>query len=161
MGHYKYPGDQNDPSAFSELKGFFDVILVDAPCSGEGMFRDTVAVNEWSEENTIHCSERQKRILTDVWPALKENGILIFSTCTFNPGENEANIKWLVSKYQAEAVELDISEFNGITKIDYQGINRLWLLSGQDKRRRIVCFCDQEIRESRENDSRNQEKTEL
>ena len=65
---------QNDPSAFSELEGFFDIILVDAPCSGEGMFRDTVAVNEWSEENTNHCSERQKRILTDVWPALKENG---------------------------------------------------------------------------------------
>ncbi len=113
---------QNDASAFSELKSFFDVILVDAPCSGEGMFRDTVAVNEWSEENTIHCSERQKRILTEIWPALKENGVLIFSTCTFNPGENESNVKWLVSKHQAEAIELDISEFNGITKIDYHGI---------------------------------------
>jgi 16S rRNA C967 or C1407 C5-methylase (RsmB/RsmF family)/NOL1/NOP2/fmu family ribosome biogenesis protein len=112
---------QNDPSAFSELRGFFDVILVDAPCSGEGMFRDTVAVNEWSVENSIHCSERQKRILTDIWPALNENGILIFSTCTFNPGENEANIKWLVSKYQAEAVELGVSEFNGITRIDHEG----------------------------------------
>ena len=55
---------QNDPSAFSELQGFFDIILVDAPCSGEGMFRDTLAVNEWSEENASHCSERQKRILT-------------------------------------------------------------------------------------------------
>ncbi|MCX6261862.1 MAG: rRNA methyltransferase [Bacteroidia bacterium] len=113
---------QNDASAFSELEGFFDVILVDAPCSGEGMFRDTVAVNEWSEENTIHCSERQKRILTDIWPALIENGILIFSTCTFNPGENESNVKWLVRKHQAEAVELDISEFNGITKINHEGI---------------------------------------
>jgi 16S rRNA C967 or C1407 C5-methylase (RsmB/RsmF family)/NOL1/NOP2/fmu family ribosome biogenesis protein len=113
---------QNDASAFSELEGFFDVILVDAPCSGEGMFRDTVAVNEWSEENTIHCSERQKRILTDIWPALNANGILIFSTCTFNPGENESNVKWLVRKHQAEAVELDISKFNGITKIDHEGI---------------------------------------
>jgi 16S rRNA C967 or C1407 C5-methylase (RsmB/RsmF family)/NOL1/NOP2/fmu family ribosome biogenesis protein len=113
---------RNDPSAFSELEGFFDIILVDAPCSGEGMFRDIVAVKEWSEENTIHCSERQKRILADVWPALKENGVLIFSTCTFNPGENEANIKWLVSTQEAEAVELDITEFKGITNIDHHGI---------------------------------------
>ena len=113
---------RNDPSDFSALEGFFDVILVDAPCSGEGMFRDTIAVNQWSEENTIHCSERQKRILTDVWPALKGNGILIFSTCTFNPGENEANVKWLVTEHQAETIELDISEFNEITKIDYHGI---------------------------------------
>jgi 16S rRNA C967 or C1407 C5-methylase (RsmB/RsmF family)/NOL1/NOP2/fmu family ribosome biogenesis protein len=113
---------RNDPSDFSRLEGFFNVILVDAPCSGEGMFRDNVAVNEWSVENEIHCSERQKRILTDVWPALKENGILIFSTCTFNPGENEANIKWLVSMHQAETIELDITEFSGIAEIDYQGI---------------------------------------
>jgi len=124
---------QNDASAFSELEGFFDVILVDAPCSGEGMFRDNVAVNEWSEENTIHCSERQKRILTDIWPALNGNGILIFSTCTFNPGENESNVKWLVKKYQAEAVELDISEFNGITKIDHEGITGYGFYPGRIK----------------------------
>jgi 16S rRNA C967 or C1407 C5-methylase (RsmB/RsmF family)/NOL1/NOP2/fmu family ribosome biogenesis protein len=113
---------QNDPSAFSALEGFFDIILIDAPCSGEGMFRDTVAVYEWSEENTNHCSERQKRILTDIWPALKENGLLLYSTCTFNPGENEENIKWLVSRQQAESVELDISGYDGITEIDHQGI---------------------------------------
>jgi 16S rRNA C967 or C1407 C5-methylase (RsmB/RsmF family)/NOL1/NOP2/fmu family ribosome biogenesis protein len=124
---------QNDASAFSELEGFFDVILVDAPCSGEGMFRDNVAVNEWSEENTIHCSERQKRILTDIWPALNGNGILIFSTCSFNPGENESNVKWLVKKYQAEAVELDISEFNGITKIDHEGITGYGFYPGRIK----------------------------
>jgi len=124
---------QNDASAFSELEGFFDVILVDAPCSGEGMFRDNVAVNEWSEENTIHCSERQKRILTDIWPALNANGILIFSTCTFNPGENESNVKWLVRKHQAEAVELDISEFNGITKIDHEGITGYGFYPGRIK----------------------------
>ena len=124
---------QNDPSAFSGLEGFFDIILVDAPCSGEGMFRDTIAVNEWSEENTIHCSERQKRILTDIWPALKENGLLIYSTCTFNPGENEANIKWLVSKHQAEGVELDVSEYDGITKIDHQGIKGYGFYPGRTK----------------------------
>jgi 16S rRNA C967 or C1407 C5-methylase (RsmB/RsmF family)/NOL1/NOP2/fmu family ribosome biogenesis protein len=124
---------QNDPSSFSNLESFFDLILVDAPCSGEGMFRDTVAVNEWSEENTAHCSERQKRILTDVWPALKENGILIFSTCTFNPGENEENVKWLTRKYQAEVAESDISEFDGITKIDQHSLNGYGFYPGRIK----------------------------
>jgi NOL1/NOP2/fmu family ribosome biogenesis protein len=124
---------QNDPSAFSELEGFFDIILVDAPCSGEGMFRDTVAVNEWSEENTNHCSERQKRILTDIWPALKENGLLIYSTCTFNPGENEANIKWLVSRHQADTVQLDVSVYDGITEIDHLGIKGYGFYPGRIK----------------------------
>jgi 16S rRNA C967 or C1407 C5-methylase (RsmB/RsmF family)/NOL1/NOP2/fmu family ribosome biogenesis protein len=114
---------QNDPSSFGRLKGFFDVILVDAPCSGEGMFRTDIARNEWTEANTAHCSERQKRILMDIWPSLKENGILIFSTCTFNPGENEENIKWLTGKQKAESLKLDISRFEGITEIDYDGIS--------------------------------------
>jgi 16S rRNA C967 or C1407 C5-methylase (RsmB/RsmF family)/NOL1/NOP2/fmu family ribosome biogenesis protein len=113
---------QNDPSAFGRLSGFFDIILVDAPCSGEGMFRGSVATDEWSEENAAHCSERQKRILMDIWPALKENGILIYSTCTFNPGENEENIRWLTGKQKAESVSLNIADFKGITEIDYQGI---------------------------------------
>ena len=113
---------QNDPSAFGRLSGFFDIILVDAPCSGEGMFRGRVALDEWSEENADHCSERQKRILADIWPALKENGILIYSTCTFNPGENEENIKWLTGKHKAESVSLNVADFKGITEIDYQGI---------------------------------------
>jgi 16S rRNA C967 or C1407 C5-methylase (RsmB/RsmF family)/NOL1/NOP2/fmu family ribosome biogenesis protein len=113
---------QNDPAVLGRLSGYFDIILVDAPCSGEGMFRNNVAVNEWSVENTDHCSERQKRILMDIWPALKEQGILIYSTCTFNPGENEENIKWLIDKHEAEIVRLNIAEFKGITEIDYRGI---------------------------------------
>lgn len=113
---------QSDPSSFGRIKGFFDMILVDAPCSGEGMFRDPVAVSEWSLENTALCCERQKRILMDVWPALKENGILVYSTCTFNPGENEENIKWLTGKKNAVPVKLNISDYDGITEIDLQGI---------------------------------------
>jgi 16S rRNA C967 or C1407 C5-methylase (RsmB/RsmF family)/NOL1/NOP2/fmu family ribosome biogenesis protein len=113
---------QNDPSVFSRLSGYFDIIVVDAPCSGEGMFRDDTVHDEWSVSNTIHCAERQKRILMDVWPALKENGILVYSTCTFNPGENEENIKWLIGKNEAECLRLDISSFQGIQEIDFQGI---------------------------------------
>ncbi|MEI6050357.1 MAG: rRNA methyltransferase [Bacteroidota bacterium] len=113
---------RNDPSVFGRLTGYFDIILIDAPCSGEGMFRNNVAVNEWSAENTRHCSERQKRILMDVWPALKENGILIYSTCTFNPGENEENIKWLTGKHEAEVIRLNTTDFECITEIDYEGV---------------------------------------
>jgi 16S rRNA C967 or C1407 C5-methylase (RsmB/RsmF family)/NOL1/NOP2/fmu family ribosome biogenesis protein len=109
---------QNDPSSFGRLPGYFDIIVVDAPCSGEGMFRTEIARNEWSVGNTAHCPERQKRILSDVWPALKENGILIYSTCTFNPEENEENIKWLAEKQEAESVRINISEFTGITEIE-------------------------------------------
>jgi 16S rRNA C967 or C1407 C5-methylase (RsmB/RsmF family)/NOL1/NOP2/fmu family ribosome biogenesis protein len=113
---------QNDPAAFGNLPGFFDVIIVDAPCSGEGMFRGETAVREWSVGNTVHCSERQRRILMDVWPALKENGILVYSTCTFNPGENEENIKWLIGKKEADCIQLDISDYKGIIEIDFEGI---------------------------------------
>ncbi|HUX58815.1 MAG TPA: RsmF rRNA methyltransferase first C-terminal domain-containing protein [Bacteroidales bacterium] len=113
---------QSDPALFGRLSGYFDIILVDAPCSGEGMFRSGTALKEWSVRNTLHCAERQKRILMDVWPALKENGILVYSTCTFNPGENEENIKWLIGKHEAEIIRLNITEFKGITEIDYQGI---------------------------------------
>lgn len=113
---------QNDPAVFGRLSGYFDIILVDAPCSGEGMFRTNVAINEWSFENTSHCSERQKRILMDIWPALKQYGMLIYSTCTFNPGENEENIKWLIDKHEAESVRLNVKDFEGITEIDFHGI---------------------------------------
>lgn len=113
---------QNDPAVFGRLTGYFDIILVDAPCSGEGMFRTEVAISEWSVENTAHCAERQKRILMDIWPSLKENGLLIYSTCTFNPCENEENIKWLTGKHEAENVKLDISDLDGIAEIEYQGI---------------------------------------
>jgi NOL1/NOP2/fmu family ribosome biogenesis protein len=113
---------QSDPSGFGRLSGYFDIIVVDAPCSGEGMFRSDIALNEWSVANTVHCSERQKRILTNVWPALKENGILIYSTCTFNPGENEENLKWFIEKREAECIRLNVSGFKGITEIDFEGI---------------------------------------
>jgi NOL1/NOP2/fmu family ribosome biogenesis protein len=121
-GSYNTLVTQNDPSVFGTLEGYFDIVLVDAPCSGEGMFRNNVAISEWSVRSTTHCSERQKRILMDIWPALKEDGILIYSTCTFNPGENEENIKWLIGRNEAECIRMNVDDFKGITEIDYQGI---------------------------------------
>ena len=66
----------DDPSAFAALNGFFDVIVADVPCSGEGMFRkDEEAQNQWSEDNVALCAARQRRIVADVWPALRHGVI--------------------------------------------------------------------------------------
>lgn len=95
-GHTNYMVTNNDPKDFGALHGLFDIIIVDAPCSGEGLFRkDPAAMAEWSDENVALCSARQQRILSDVWPALKPGGILIYSTCTYSPVENEGNLNWL------------------------------------------------------------------
>lgn len=99
----------NDPSDFSELPSFFDVILTDVPCSGEGMFRkDPVAVSEWSPENVEICWQRQRRILSDIWSSLKPGGILIYSTCTYNIKEDEENVSWIRSEFGAEPLALDV-----------------------------------------------------
>ena len=113
----------NDPRAFSHLEGYFDIIVVDAPCSGEGMFRDYIARSEWSVANTALCTERQQRILMDVWPALKEGGILVYSTCTFNPAENEHNIKWLCDNTESVSLEINTDRFPGIQEIIYKDIS--------------------------------------
>ena len=84
-----------DPKAFARLEGYFDIILADVPCSGEGMFRkDPKALAEWSPETVALCASRQRRILADVWPALAAGGQLIYSTCTFAPEENDDNLQW-------------------------------------------------------------------
>ncbi len=112
----------NDPHDFQRLPGFFDVLVIDAPCSGEGLFRrDENAVQEWSPDNAQLCAQRQQRILADVWPALREGGILIYSTCTFNPAENEENIKWLSEFADIEPVSLEIDDQWGVTITDASG----------------------------------------
>lgn len=108
----------NDPADFSELSGAFDVMLVDAPCSGEGMFRkDEKAVEEWSEANLKLCCERQKRILSDTWDCLKPGGFLVYSTCTYNRGENEEILEWIVSELEGISINIEHS-FNNITPSD-------------------------------------------
>lgn len=99
----------NDPADFDALKSVFDCILIDAPCSGEGMFRkDPEARNEWSEESVNLCAGRQKRIVMDVWDALKPGGFLVYSTCTFNEAENEANVSWILDQTGSQLVSLSI-----------------------------------------------------
>ncbi len=114
----------NDPKAFSSLQGFFDVIVVDAPCSGEGMFRkDVGARDEWSAENVKLCAQRQQRILMDIWPSLKPGGVLIYSTCTYNRQENEENLKWLAEETGAKSISLEIDEAWGVTKRELEGFS--------------------------------------
>lgn len=92
---------QSDPKAFSQLPFKFDLILVDAPCSGEGMFRkDPAARDEWSMDLVDLCSARQKRILSNAVDSLAEGGILLYSTCTFNSKENIENVEWMVNTFQ-------------------------------------------------------------
>jgi 16S rRNA C967 or C1407 C5-methylase (RsmB/RsmF family) len=95
----------DDPRAFAALPGFFDVIVADVPCSGEGMFRkDEQAQQQWSEDNVGLCEARQKRIIADVWPALATQGIMIYSTCTFNRYENDLNVEWIARELGAESL---------------------------------------------------------
>jgi 16S rRNA C967 or C1407 C5-methylase (RsmB/RsmF family)/NOL1/NOP2/fmu family ribosome biogenesis protein len=113
----------NDPEDFKRLPGFFDVMVIDAPCSGEGLFRkDADAMHEWSEDNVILCSKRQRRIVSDVWSSLKENGILIYSTCTYNPEENEENLQWLKQERDVEFLKLTVDNAWGAVEVDQDGI---------------------------------------
>jgi 16S rRNA C967 or C1407 C5-methylase (RsmB/RsmF family)/NOL1/NOP2/fmu family ribosome biogenesis protein len=105
----------NDPADFARLPGFFDLIVVDAPCSGSGLFRkDKRALDEWSEANVLLCSQRQKRILADVMPALKENGILIYATCSYAPQEDEQILDWLSATFRLDSLTIDAAPEWGI-----------------------------------------------
>ena len=106
----------NDPEDFASLPGFFDVMLVDAPCSGEGLFRkDPAAMEEWSEAHVKLCAERQRRIVSDAWNALKEEGLLLYSTCTYNREENENNIRWITQHLDAEVVHIPLQAAWNVT----------------------------------------------
>lgn len=103
------------PADFAPLANFFDVIAADVPCSGEGMFRkDDVAIEEWSPEAVVHCAERQWQIISDVWPALREGGYLVYSTCTFNREEDEDQVARICSELGAELVDVPVEPSWGI-----------------------------------------------
>jgi len=107
----------NDPKDFTRLKSFFDIILVDAPCSGSGMFRkDPAAMNEWSDANVELCHQRQERILADIYPCLKEGGHLIYSTCSYSHQENEDILDWLCDTFELESLQIPIYKEWGIVE---------------------------------------------
>ena len=99
-----------------------DLILVDAPCSGEGMFRkEPNAIQEWSLDNVRMCVSRQRSILESAWDMLEDGGLLIYSTCTLNLEENEGQLRWLKEQYlDAEVVLLDTNVPEGKEKGVYR-----------------------------------------
>lgn len=106
-----------DPRDISgKLAGFFDRILVDAPCSGEGMFRRSeTAQNEWSLQNVAMCAERQAWILDEAAKMLAPGGTLVYSTCTFAKEEDEENIKLFIER-NPEFSLAEMEVFEGMTK---------------------------------------------
>ena len=111
----------NDPEHFAPLEGFFDLALVDAPCSGEGMFRkDPNARDEWSADHVQLCALRQKRIMDQAGGLVKAGGYLIYSTCTFNEIENEGMIDFLTTEFTYEPVRLPLHPAWGIQETQVQ-----------------------------------------
>ena len=109
----------NDPNAFSKLHGLFDVLVIDAPCSGSGLFRrDAEAIKEWSVDNVNLCSQRQQRILADAWNCLKENGVLIYSTCSYSAEEDEEILDWMNEKFKVESVKLKVEADWNIDEVE-------------------------------------------
>lgn len=107
----------NDPSDFKRLPAFFDLLVVDAPCSGSGLFRkDPGAINEWSEHNVQLCAQRQQRILADIMSSLKPGGILIYSTCSYSPEEDEEICDWLLDEFKLQSVMLSLEPNWGIVQ---------------------------------------------
>ena len=108
------------PADFGKCGGLFDVIVIDAPCSGEGMFRkDEQAVREWSVENVQMCAKRQREILKDVFPALKEGGLLVYSTCTYNTAEDEQNVEWICNELGGEFLPISVDAQWNITETPF------------------------------------------
>jgi len=97
----------NDPEHFKRLPGFFDIILIDAPCSGSGLFRkNPEASGEWNADLVHLCQLRQQRIVADAWNSLKEDGYLIYSTCSYSKEENEDVLDSIFQKFPCESVPL-------------------------------------------------------
>ena len=99
-----------DPSAFGSAP-LFDIVLADVPCSGEGMFRkDPTAIADWTPQLPEFCAARTKRILSAIWPTLREGGVLIYSTCTFNHFENADTVRWIEDSLGADVLPLSAME---------------------------------------------------
>ena len=96
-----------EPQRLGRLREQFDFILVDAPCSGEGMFRkEEEARRQWTPGLVESCARQQREILDDIWPALAPGGLMVYSTCTFNRQEDEDMLAYLVEELGAEPVAL-------------------------------------------------------
>lgn len=98
----------NDSARVADFEEWFDVVAVDAPCSGEGMFRKSdEACEQWSEANVAMCAERQWEILQNAFRSLKPGGVLLYSTCTFNRSEDEDVVGRACEEFGDELLAVD------------------------------------------------------
>lgn len=106
---------RGDATAYARTGVTFDIIAVDAPCSGEGMMRkEPEAVAQWSPALIERCAETQRRIVADLWKALAPGGVMIYSTCTFNTSENEDIVSFIAKSLGGESLDLGLDSFNGV-----------------------------------------------
>ncbi|MBR4065633.1 MAG: rRNA cytosine-C5-methyltransferase [Bacteroidaceae bacterium] len=126
---------KNEPADFAPLHNFFDFVLVDAPCSGEGMFRkDAYAVEQWSLSNVRQCAKKQREILSDIWDSLRPGGLLVYSTCTFNREENEDCVEWIAGTLGAEPLSVEVrSEWNITGSLTTKGLPVYRFIPGRTK----------------------------
>lgn len=107
----------SSPEKFNKLANIFDLVLVDAPCSGSGMFRkDEFALKQWSPNLVESCSLQQKKILSEIVPTIKDGGILIYSTCSYSIQENEEICDYILKKFDLEECKIELFT-NGITEV--------------------------------------------
>lgn len=105
----------NDPADFHALGEYFDCVVVDAPCSGSGLFRkDAQAAKEWSPDAVSFCASRQKRIVDAAAEVLSEGGVLLFSTCSYSKEENEDMLDYLMGKGCFASIDVGVPEQWGI-----------------------------------------------
>lgn len=115
-GHPDCLVTNNDPEEIGRFRHTFDLVVADVPCSGEGMFRkDSGSTGEWSVANVQLCAARGRRIIHDVWDALRPGGILVYSTCTYNTEEDEDNIHYIIEVLGAEALAVPTLPEWGVT----------------------------------------------
>jgi len=115
-----------DTAAYRSMRSAFDIVAVDAPCSGEGMMRkEEEARRQWSPALVKQCAKLQREILNNAWQALRPGGYLIYSTCTFNRHEDEDMLRYAVAELGAESVELGIAADFGLPSSLEPGLHAL------------------------------------
>lgn len=118
LGRHGFPSvavSSVDGASLGCLGEIFDIVAVDAPCSGEGMMRkEPEAIRQWSPALVESCAATQRRILRGAWGALRPGGVLIYSTCTFNRMENEENVAFIADELGGESIALPLGDFPGV-----------------------------------------------
>lgn len=123
----------------TDYSGYFDIIVIDAPCSGEGMFRKyPESIDEWNSDSNIICSNRQQEIIDEAIKCLKPGGYIMYSTCTYSHLENEEIVRYMVDKYNFEILlpNKDILD-NSVSIAEYDYYSKMQPINGINGCRRF------------------------